>query len=72
MKVVCLNNKLFSPKMGFYYFLPLTIGKIYTATLVEPTLYRLVGDNNLQEFYDISNFLTLEEYRNRKIKNILN
>lgn len=67
MKVVCVNEF----NMGFLdEILCLTKGKEYDCVLVEGNYYLILLDNGYTRWFEKGLFLTLEEYRNRRLEEI--
>lgn len=72
MKVVCIK-KYRSTSLVY----ELTYGKVYDTlpgcglSGIDDQNYWIINDRGNKEYYMKSKFLTLEEFRNRKIQNIL-
>jgi hypothetical protein len=70
MKVVCIDNSIkissISNPDPSDFVLPLTIGKIYDASLVA-IYYSLCCDDGISRSFDQSRFITLEEWRESKL-----
>lgn len=72
MKVVCIK-KYRSTSLVY----ELTYGKVYDTlpgcglSGIDDYNYWIINDKGNKEYYMKSKFLTLEEFRNRKIQNIL-
>lgn len=69
MKVICVDNKI----IGYDYkkiFLPLTIGKTYEYAHEYEYSYIIKDDSGLGRYYQKYFFITLEEYRNKRLKEI--
>ncbi len=72
MKVICINNTI-----GFSCA-PLTIGKAYDVLNIENyytirysgIFYQLMGDNDVVKCYYKEWFITLEEYRDKKLEKL--
>jgi hypothetical protein len=60
LKLVCVDNT------DREY---LTVGKIYESN-GGPEMYRITCDDDVRRFFSTSRFITLEEFRNRKLKSI--
>ena len=63
MKIVFIKNK--------YQKLNLTLYKIYTVNYVDNLWYEITDDNGYLIWVDISDFITLSEYRNNQIDSII-
>lgn len=69
-KVICINNKKGSSDTDY---IPLTIGKEYDAYLLflGPYIYyRIIDDTGDTYSYSPDFFITLEEYRDKKLEEI--
>jgi hypothetical protein len=81
MKVICIDNKMKYHNNEYYY---LTIGKTYEGFPIdididpyirngkETKFYFICDNSNTSNLYPIDRFITLQEYRNNKINEILN
>lgn len=66
-KVVCLNNSNLEDK-----FVPLTCDKVYEVVeVLGSDLVQIINDNNYSTTYSVTRFVSMREYRNRIINNIL-
>ena len=65
-----MNVKCISNNSGDYIYL--TVGKEYTYINIfhQVKYYRIIDDTNSSNVYPMKCFLTLEEYRNRKLEEI--
>jgi hypothetical protein len=71
MKVICVNNII--PVDNEDISIPLTIGKEYDicfVTYCRPIHYTIVDDAGNKHLYQKDFFITLEEYRNKRLKEI--
>jgi hypothetical protein len=69
MKVICIDNKI----IGYDYkkiFLPLTVGKAYEYAYEYDYSYIIKDDNGYINSFQKWFFMTLDEYRNQKLKEI--
>ena len=66
MKMVCIDNRN-SGRINC-----LTIGKIYTILnrIVVTDLFCVVNDLGTEDFYSTVRFISLKEYRKRKLKKL--
>jgi hypothetical protein len=69
MEVVCINNSLNEIENK----IDLTIGKIYNAEICKNLKYYyiLIDDLGVSSIYLIDRFITLAEFRNQRINEIL-
>jgi hypothetical protein len=78
MKAVCIHccsKSLFNPDT---YKFHLTQGKTYevidskqTPEKERPHMYKIINDDDKQRWYDKSMFITLEEWRDQQLNEIL-
>lgn len=78
MKVVCVGNIIeienneageFYKKMnrcGWY----ITVGKIYNVNRISGKVYKIINDKSDLMWYPECFFITMSEYRNKKLKEI--
>ncbi|MDD4157430.1 MAG: hypothetical protein PHY08_12765 [Candidatus Cloacimonetes bacterium] len=72
MKVVCISNYIYDNLMDWEHNLHITIGNQYN---IEPmpypfVNYRLIDDNGSRIICPICCFIPVEEYRNKRLKEI--
>lgn len=74
-KVLCINNKSIKNKNStsntYKYPYNITENKQYTVIDINKHYIRIVNDKDIEWFYPIENFITLEDHRNNMIENIL-
>lgn len=68
MDIVCINNRVLNLMKPFDN---ITIGKSYQVLYTYVDSYYLVSDYGEKLIYPKYLFITLEEYRNNKLNNIL-
>lgn len=66
-KVLCIDSKSIKNKNPYN----ITENKQYTVIDINKHYIRIVNDEDIEWFYPIENFITLEEHRNNMINNIL-
>ena len=85
MKLICINksptaaitiNKKYTTKSNIYSYMPLdseshTYQFYNIKTKVFDKFYHILDDNNVECYYLVSCFMTLEEHRNNKLTEIL-
>ena len=71
MKVVCIDNNM-PWSVNDNRFVNITIGKIYDAIDYDSTIYLVIDNSGQQGVYMKFLFKTVKEYREKKLKRILN
>ena len=70
MKVVFINPpKLYYPEQNYNN---LTLNKIYIVNYIDNLWYEITDDNGYKCWVNISDFVSLADYRNSQINSILN
>jgi hypothetical protein len=62
IRAICINNKNSA--------LHLTIGKEYECIVRNEDIIEIINDRGYYGTYYMSNFITIEEYRNKKLKEL--
>jgi hypothetical protein len=76
MKVICIDNDsdYFAERMkkwGHYFEERLTLGKFYDVLLENKIEYLITDDLGTIRYFYKDKFITIEEFRNNKIEEIL-
>jgi hypothetical protein len=66
-KVICINSDFFFSATGK----PLTLHKVYDAQIVDKNVYSIINDYGDKGEYYSNRFITLSEWREKQMKNIL-
>jgi DNA-directed RNA polymerase subunit N (RpoN/RPB10) len=64
MKVICLDTSGFGSRR-------LKFGKVYNVTNESTSEWEVIDDLGIKRFFLKSRFISLEEFRNKKIEEIL-
>jgi hypothetical protein len=72
-KVICINSDFFFSATGKPLTLgkPLTHHKVYDAQIVDKNVYSIINDYGDKGEYYSNRFITLSEWREKQMKNIL-
>lgn len=73
IKIICIDDYTWNSGSTYGKKYPLTIGKIYEITgVINEYFYSIVNDDGSDKNYPVDNFITLAEYRDKQIEEILN
>jgi hypothetical protein len=78
MKIICISDdntliigKKYSEAIDSYYEFNLTVGKVYEYFNIDNiNWYQIIDDSGFKFYYPPCFFITIEDYRNKKLEDI--
>ena len=72
MKIICIDNNLKRSNGSSFKMLKLnlTIGKVYESTGGSPAMWSITCDDGVIREYSAGRFVTLEEWREKQLKEL--